>query len=218
MNGRTAIVLGATGLTGKQLVRLLLADKRFSSVKTFVRKPSGINDNKLAEHVIDFEKPAQWSDLVRGDVLFSALGTTLKVAGSKEAQYRVDHTYQYQFAKAASENGVPVYVLVSAAMASARARLFYPKMKGELERDIRELPFRNIHIMQPGMLAGDRQEYRAGEKIGIKVLKFLNGLGILKSQKPIDVAILAKAMINVSFSNDQPVNTYVLDEIFPLAD
>jgi uncharacterized protein YbjT (DUF2867 family) len=151
------------------------------------------------------------------DVLFSALGTTLKKAGSKEAQYQIDYQYQYDFAKAAAGNHVPVYVLVSSAMASVHSRIFYTRMKGELERDIRLLPFQYIHIMQPGMLEGNRKENRPGEKIGLALLKFINKLGIALQQKPVPASVVAKAMINVSFQKDNHVNVYALREVFSAA-
>ena len=213
----TALVIGATGLVGNELVHLLLADDRFGEVLVFARRTTGITHPKLHEFLIDFNDSKSWRHLVVGDVLFSALGTTLKKAGSKEAQYQIDYQYQYDFAKAAAGNHVPVYVLVSSAMASVHSRIFYTRMKGELERDIRLLPFQYIHIMQPGMLEGNRKEKRPGEKIGLALLKFINKLGIALQQKPVPASVVAKAMINVSFQKDNHVNVYALREVFSAA-
>ena len=149
MEKRTALVIGATGLVGSSLVHLLLSNEYFGSIKVFSRRSTGVQHPKLAEYIISFEQPSEWKHLVTGDVVFSSLGTTLKKAGSKEEQFKIDHTYQFQFAKAAADNGVPVYVLVSAAMASEHSMIFYSRMKGLLERDIKRLPFRFIHILQP---------------------------------------------------------------------
>jgi hypothetical protein len=93
-----ALVIGATGVTGRDLVNQLLEDTAFSEVHVFVRKPVGFQNPKLHAHVVDFNEPQQWADLVKGDVAFSCLGTTLKQAGSREKQYKVDVTYQLDFA------------------------------------------------------------------------------------------------------------------------
>jgi len=214
MDNRTAIIIGATGLVGTNLVQLLLQDDRFSIIKIFARRNIPFRNPKIRLSIIDFDKPEQWQQEVSGDVLFSALGTTLKQAGSKKAQYNIDHNYQYNFARAAAQNKVPVYVLVSSAMASEKSKIFYTRMKGELERDIKLLPFQYIHIIQPGMLVGNRQENRVGEKIGIAVLRFLNNLGIAKQQKPVDASIVARAMINLSFKRESRINVYSFLQVF----
>jgi uncharacterized protein YbjT (DUF2867 family) len=128
----------------------------------------------------------------------------------------VDYHYQYNFAKAAAANGVPVYVLVSSAMANPNAKLFYTRMKGQLEMAISVLPFQSIQILRPGILAGKRRENRTGEKIGTAFIRALNAIGLLKRQKPIPASTVAKAMINVSF---MPVGTrrYELLEVFTAA-
>ena len=215
---KTAIIIGATGLVGFNLVQKILEDERFSFVVVFVRRTTGIHHPKLIEHIINFNEPQKWRQLIRGDVLFSALGTTLKQAGSKQAQYKIDYTYQYNFAKAAAENGVPVYVLVSSAMANANSSFFYTRIKGALEDAVKKLLFRSVQILQPGMLTGLRKKKRIGEKIGIAVIKFLNNLGIAKKQKPIDAAIVAQAMINVSFREEEKIGVYSLLQVFEAAE
>lgn len=214
---RTAIVIGATGMVGRALLDQLLNNPHFSLVKVFVRRSTGLIHSRLREFIIDFNQPLNWKHEVQGDVLFSALGTTLKQAGSKEAQYKIDHTYQYQFALAASNNQVPVYVLVSSYGADPGSLIFYSRMKGELENDIKKLPFQHIHILQPGMLEGERKEKRTAEITGIRVLKFLNRLGIAKSQKPVHANIVARAMINASFKEEQKIQTWALGKVFQLA-
>ena len=216
MEQLTAIVAGATGMVGTQLVRQLIQDERFPVIKLFVRRASGVQHPKVREYIVDFDKPEEWRHLVTGDVLFSAMGTTLKQAGSKEAQFKIDYTYQYNIAEAAANNGAKVYVLISAVMASEKSRIFYSRMKGQLERAVKDLRFDHIHILQPGMLEGERREERKGEKIGISVLRFLNKFGIARKHKPINAAIVAEAMINVSFRREM-MNTYALLDLFELA-
>lgn len=215
---KTAIVIGATGLVGNELTRLLLKDSRIGQVKIFVRRKTGLSHSKLEEHVVDFNLPDEWKKLVTGDVLYSALGTTLKAAGSKEAQYTVDHAYQFNTAKAAAVNGVQKYVLVSAGGASANSKIFYSRMKGELERDIRKLPFETIHIIRPGMLKGHRANTRTGEIIGGAVLGLVSRLPSLKALQPIEGHEVAKAMINASFRHIVGIHSYSPGELFKLAE
>src|SRR6185437_13645082 len=160
-------------------------DTRFEKVKIFVRKGMNMQDNKLEEHIVNFDEINNWRKQVTGDVLYSAMGTTLRKAGSKEAQYKTDYTYQYQVAKTAAANNVREYVLVSAAGANPDSAIFYSKMKGALERDIQKLPFETIHIIRPGMLAGERQEVPTAEKIGIGVMNVISSIPGLGKLKPI---------------------------------
>ena len=127
---RTAILIGATGLVGSHLLDLLVKDERFGKVKVFTRKPTGKKSDKMEEHVIDFDKMNDWAPLLKGDILFSSLGTTIKKAGSQEAQYKIDFTYQYETAVHSARNGVSTCVLVSSAGASPSSKVFYSRMKG----------------------------------------------------------------------------------------
>lgn len=212
-----ALVIGATGATGKDLVQQLLNDKDFEKIDVFVRKPLDIQNEKLNTHVIDFEKPEEWKDLVKGDVAFSCLGTTLKDAGSKDAQRKVDFDYQYHFAKAARENDVDDYILVSAYGANPKSKIFYSKMKGELEEAVKKLHFSKITIFKPGMLERRNSE-RTGEVLGSRIIKFVNKLGLFESQKPLPTDILAKAMINSSKIKSNGYSSIKLGNIFCFAE
>ncbi|MEE4178690.1 MAG: NAD(P)H-binding protein [Bacteroides sp.] len=214
---KTALVIGATGLVGHQLVKQLMVDKDFDKVVLFSRRSTGLASPKLEEHLIDFDHPDQWQHLVKGDVLFSALGTTLSKAGSKKAQFKVDHGYQFQFAAAAARNAVPAYVLVSSAGASPRSKAFYMRMKGELERDVKGLLFSFIILIKPGPLQGNRQEKRLGENIGVAVIRFFNGLGLFKKYRPIGGDEVSRAMIRAYKQAKPGVSSFQLDELFALA-
>ncbi len=191
-----AIVLGATGATGQELVKLLLKDSYYSKVIIFVRKKPKIKHDKLSTYVIDFSRLKEYKDLIHGDVIFSALGTTLNQAGSKNKQYLVDFTYQYEFAKIGLENKIMHYSLVSSFGANVKSFFFYTKTKGDLEEAIKTLSFNNIYIFQPPFLIRQSNLIRPGEKRALKILKLLNQIGILNSQKPISVSDLAQKMIS----------------------
>ena len=163
-----ALIIGATGATGKDLLSQLLADDTYAEVHCFVRKPLALTHPKLHAHVVDFDTPEAWADLVRGDVAFSCLGTTLAVAGSKDAQWRVDYDYQYAFAQQCKANGVPSFVLVSAAGAKAQSKLFYNRMKGALEEAVKKLNFPRLLIFQPSVLIRSNSD-RAGENLSVKI-------------------------------------------------
>jgi len=201
-----ALVLGATGATGQELVKLLLKDSNFSKVSIFVRRTISIEHEKLTTHKIDFSRLNEYKILVAGDVLFSVLGTTKKDAGSKKKQYLVDYTYQYEFAKMASENGVNHYSLVSSVGANKKSLFFYPKIKGDLEEAVKGLKFNKIQIFQTPSLIRQPDLMRAAEKSGLKFLKRLNKIGILKSLQPLSVADLAIKMISEALLN-QPNRT-----------
>lgn len=189
-----ALLIGATGATGSDLLQLLLGDSKVERVAIFVRRDPQITHPKLEVHLIDFDKKEQWRHLVKGDILFSCLGTTLKDAGSKEAQWKVDHDYQYRFAEAARENGVGTLLLVSSMNASLKSPFFYARMKGELEEAVRKLGFPRLMIFRPPSLIRKGSD-RAMERVGVKLIGFLNRLGLLKSMRPIPTERLAQAML-----------------------
>lgn len=190
-------MIGATGATGSDLLQLLLDDAEVESVEIFVRRDPQIKHAKLKIHLTDFQKPEQWSHLVKGDILFSCLGTTLKDAGSKTAQWEVDYDYQYRFAKAARENGVGSLLLVSSMNASARSPFFYARMKGELEEAVQRLEFPRLMIFRPPSLVR-KGSNRKMERVGVRVIRFLNRLGLLRSMRPLSTDQLAKAMLRAA--------------------
>ena len=213
---KTAIIIGATGLTGSNLLQQLLKDDDFSTVKIFVRTATGFLHSKIQENIIDFNAIENIKDNISGDVLFSCLGTTIKQAGSRENQHMVDFTYQYAFAKHAADNGVNDYVLVSSASANAKSMFFYTKIKGELEQAVKKLPFSRIRILQPSILQGERKNKRAGEHVGVKIIDMLgNILPFLKKYRSITGEQLAKAMISIYKKQDSSkIKIYELDELF----
>lgn len=212
-----ALIIGATGATGKDLVQKLIQDQDFEEIHAFVRKLVTSTSDKVKFHVVDFDQPEEWNDLVQGDVAFSCLGTTLKDAGSKEAQRKVDFDYQLQFAKTAKENGVEDFVLVSAYGANPNSKIFYSRIKGELEEEVKKLHFNKITIFQPGMLDRKKTD-RIGEVLGARIIKFANKFGVLESQKPLPTDILAQALVNSSKIKSYGYSKIKLGSIFSFAE
>ena len=212
---KKALIIGATGATGSELTNQLLKDDTFSEIHVFVRTPPKTSHPKLTIHKVDFDNIDSLKENLVGDVLFSAMGTTLKVAGSKEAQYKIDVTYQYQVAEAAAQNGVPTLLLVSSIGANHKSFIFYPKIKGQLEEMVKELSFKNIYILRPPVLDRGSDKARATEKKSIAFIKKLNKYGILKSQRPMSTSFLASKIIALSKKEtSKKVNTFEAKAIF----
>lgn len=210
-----ALVIGATGATGKELVNLLLESSDYSEVSIFVRRPTGKSHSKLTEHVVDFSEVNSFRELITGDVLFSCIGTTLKDAGSKEKQWKIDYDIPAEFASAAKQNNVNSLVLVSSYGASAKSNVYYSMMKGKLEDYLQELHFPQYIIFRPGPLIRENTD-RLGEKISVKVIKFFNALGLFKNLKPITTAFLAQKLVKAPKALPSGNTTLELNRILEL--
>lgn len=208
-----ALVIGATGATGKDLVNILLQDSDYKEVVLFVRRYSGMKHPKLTEVLTDFDKLEEVSELINGDVLFSCLGTTLKVAGSKENQRHIDYEIPFKFAEIAKTNGISKAVLLSAYGASSTSKVFYSKIKGELEDQIANLAFDSYIVFRPGLLLR-KDTNRMGERLSASVLKFLNSLGIVRKFKPIPTSVLAEKLVKAPKILQSGKQIIELDDIF----
>jgi len=215
---KTAIVIGATGLVGSNVTSQLLDDVRYEKVKVFVRRSLNISNPKLEEHLISFDNIDVWKEYIAGDELYCALGTTIKKAGSKEVQYKVDFTFQYEIAEAAAQNGVKKYLLVSSAGANYTSSNFYLQMKGNLDDKIQHLNYEQIYIFRPSILVGDRSEKRLGEAIGIKLAGIIiKIIPALIKYRPIEASRVAEAMIYSANQNtSDKIKIYHPEEIFNL--
>ena len=207
-----ALIIGATGSTGKFLLDELIQDNDYTSVAIFVRRSTGRVHPKLTEYVIDFSQLDQYKEFITGDVLFSCLGTTLKAAGSKEKQWEIDFKIPARFAAIARENRVNSFVLVSSADASAKSMIFYSKMKGKLEVRIAELGFGQYIVFRPGMLLR-RDTDRPAEKVLVKALGFFNSIGLLKKYKPLPTEILAMKLAKSPKILSQGTSVITLEKI-----
>lgn len=189
---KKALVLGASGLVGSQLIRQLLESDQYDQVVSLARRDLDLKHPKLVQEILDFDHPDPGK--IVGDDLFCALGTTLRKAGSKEAQYRIDCTYPAEIGRIARQNGVNRYLLVSSLGADALSSNFYLRTKGDLEKKIEELDFECFVAARPSFLLGDRTEFRLAEKIGIWLAVALAPI-IPKKYRGIQAATVARALI-----------------------
>lgn len=214
---QTAIVLGATGLVGREIVATLEADASVERVVVLARRqPDRPVAAKTVVRIVDLRDVASFAGDLAGDVLYSALGTTLKAAGSKDAQYEVDHTFQYEVAKAAKAAGVGTYGLVSSLGANAGSLFFYNRIKGELERDVAALGFARTRIVRPSLLAGDRGEARTGEKVALAAFKVLEHVPGLTRSRPIHVRTVARALVALCGTETPGVRIVESKDLFAL--
>ncbi len=193
---RTALLAGASGLVGKQVLQQLLASDHYSKVTALVRKPLTVKHARLTEQIIDFESLAQ-QRLPKVDDAFCCLGTTIKVAGSKDAFRRVDYGYVLAFAASARQAGAEQFLLVSAMGANSKSGVFYSRVKGEVEAAVSQLGYASVSIIRPSMLTGDRGEHRLGERLVLAISGPISAL-IPARYRPISDVAVAKAMIDAA--------------------
>ena len=208
-----AIIIGSTGLVGKQIVTKLLKLNSITGVLVFARRSLEISDPKLKEEIVDFDKIHEWGHKVRGDILFSTIGTTLRAAHSKEAQFKVDYHYQLEVAKAASKNGVDSYVLISTVNANPKSSFFYLRMKGQLEEAVKELPFMSINIIRPGPLTGTRERVRLSEIFSTTILGIITKI-VKINIEPVDSERVADVAIVAGLKQERGINIIDPKEIF----
>ncbi|TBL80675.1 NAD-dependent epimerase/dehydratase family protein [Paenibacillus thalictri] len=219
---RTAIVAGATGLVGNELVRLLLQNSGYDRVIAIVRRPLDSASPRLTQLVTDWQRDkleSELKDLLRGAHLFCALGTTIKQAKTREQFRKVDLEYPLMLGEWAKKYGASCYLLVTAMGASSGSSIFYNRVKGEVEEALRKLQLPSLHIFRPSFLLGERNERRIGEIAAGYVLRALPFLfiGPLRRYKPIQAAAVARGMIRAAKQASRGVTVYNSDRIAELS-
>ena len=199
-SAKTALLFGATGLVGNELLHQLLNEQAYAKVIAPTRRPHHLKDSKLENPVINFQELEQYRDRWPCHDVYICLGTTIKKAGSKAAFRQVDFDYIVKAAVVAKAGGANQCLLVSSVGADPESMFFYTRVKGETEEAIIQLGFWATHIFQPGALVGRRSEFRLGEKIGIGVTNLLRNISpnILGDYNPTEVEVLAKKMIEAA--------------------
>lgn len=213
------VIAGATGLVGSELLKLMLDDPDVHEVVSLVRRPSAVVHTKLGEEKVDFDLLENHRTVITGDAVFCCLGTTIKKAGTRDNFKRVDFQYPLHLARIAKENGIPQYNLISSMGADSRSRIFYSRVKGEVEEAITQLKLPNFNIFRPSLLIGHRTEQRAGEKAAIWLSAVVNPLliGGLRKYRGIKAGDVAMAMLKYAKYTTEGVNILTSDKIFDIA-
>ena len=216
---RSALVLGATGLCGGHLVDLLLEHAGFDPVVTLTRRALTRHHPKLRAHVVDFADPTSLTEHLQVDVVFCCLGTTIKKAGSQAAFRAADLELPLALAREARAAGVRQLIVVSSIGANPRSRIFYSRVKGELEAALSGLGFPSLTLLRPSILLGRRAESRPGEAVGQAVLGPLAPLfvGPLRRYRPIAALDVARAMRTLALDPRAGMCVVESDEIWRLA-
>ncbi|TCP54626.1 uncharacterized protein YbjT (DUF2867 family) [Tumebacillus sp. BK434] len=212
---KSALLIGASGLVGGHVLTQLLSNDTYSNVTIFVRKPLPHSHAKLEQVVVDFDNLSAYSEHFNVNDLFCCLGTTIKVAKTKEAFRKVDYTYPLELARLAKEHGVDKFLIITAMGSNAKSSIFYNQVKGQVENDIRALDLPSLHIFRPSLLLGERKEFRLGEQFGAVVSIALKPL-IPAKYKPIHGRTVAAAMIEVAQTGQSGANIYESDRIAAL--
>lgn len=197
---KTAIILGATGLTGNSILQKLIEDNRYKSIKLFSRSKIEGLPNKVKQFIGDLLNLEQFKADFTADEVFCCIGTTAKKTPNKMAYKQIDHGIPLTAAKLSKENNIRTFLVISAVGANKNSSVFYNKTKGEMEDGILQQNILNTFVLRPSLIGGDRNEYRVLEKIGLIVFKIIQPLfiGKLQKYKIINAENIAQAMINLA--------------------
>jgi uncharacterized protein YbjT (DUF2867 family) len=220
-NGRTfnpvflssIALLGATGLVGRNCLEQLAADRAFDRIVVVARRRFGeATAPRVEGHLIDFDQLEAHADIFAVDQVICALGTTIKVAGSKARFRAVDYDIPLTAARMAMRKGARHFLLVSSIGADASSRFFYLRVKGELEDALRTLGFRSVTIVRPSVLLGDRGEFRFGEEVAKRFGSLVPG-----KWRPVQARDVAAALIRSAKEDVPGLHILESDEIAPFA-
>ena len=197
MGQKTAIILGATGLCGSILLHMLLNDKRYKKIKLFSRKTVGIKDEKLQEHLIDLLELSDYESDFLADEVFCCIGTTKAKTPDKGLYKKIDYGIPVSAAELCKKNKIRTFVVISALGANAESKVFYNKLKGEMENMVISKGIPKTHILQPSLIGGYRDERRPGELFAKNVFLILNYIliGPFRKYRSITPQTIAGCMV-----------------------
>lgn len=216
---RTALIAGASGLVGGHLLEQLLAEEAYGGVTALGRRPLARQHPKLAQRVVDFRRLAEIEDFPAADDVFCCLGSTIGKSGSREAFREVDYSYVVELARRSLGAGARQFLVVTSMGADPGAPLFYCRVKGEVERALRQLPFEALQILQPSVLLGARSVTRPGERLAGAAMSATGWLllGPLRKYRPIAGQAVARTMLRVALDAPAGIHVYESDQIERLA-
>jgi uncharacterized protein YbjT (DUF2867 family) len=219
MKGKTATIIGATGLIGSNLLEILMDDDEYNSIRLLVRRPVLSDDPKVSVTVLDFSDPISFKAGIEGsDAVFCAVGTTQKkVKGDKVAYRKVDYYIPVHAARLCEKTGCPHFLLVSSVGADSQSSNFYLKLKGEVEDDVTKLKIRSVSVFRPSILLGKRNEFRFGERISQSLASAFPFL-LPAKYKPISAFNVARAMVNAAAKDLPGVHVYQYEDITRLSE
>ena len=199
MKQKSAIVLGATGLTGRHLVDRLVADDRYGEVRLFSRRSLEHPSPKIREYIGDILQLEQFREDFTADVVFCCVGTTSSKTGDRNIYRAIDYGIPYHAALLAREKLIPSFLVISSIGANPKSRVFYTRTKGEMEEAVLALQIPHTCILRPSLILGDRKERRRTEEAGAVIMQSLRFLmiGNLRNYRPIEAATIASAMIHL---------------------
>lgn len=211
MGNKTALIIGATGLVGKELTNKLLSSDDYSKIRIISRNPTGLKDYRIEEILIDFAKLSEVKDKFDVEDVFCCIGTTMKKAGSEEKFIQVDYHYPIEVAENALVAGkLEKFLIVTAVGANPDSSIFYNQVKGNLERDLQQLELPGLYIFRPSLLLGERKEFRFWESVGKAFSAFLSFflIGSEKKVWAIQSEQVAVAMYQIAQTGDKGVYFY----------
>jgi uncharacterized protein YbjT (DUF2867 family) len=214
-----AVIAGASGLVGSELLSILLQSTQYDEVLILVRKELPVQHKKLVQLIVDFDNLDQHQQVINGHVIFCCLGSTKSKTPNLLIYRKIDHDYPVKLAQIAVKNNMPHFHLVSAIGANSKSGNFYTKMKGETENDVQAAGIRSLHIYQPSLLTGNRKEHRLAERIATSIMKVIDPLliGGLQKYRSIAAATVAIAMFKQSLNQEEGVFVHPSDHIKQLA-
>lgn len=208
-----ALILGATGQIGHNLVEILIMDKRFDKIELLSRRELDLREIKVTNHLVDFANITELPVYEKMDVLFISFGTTMKKAGSQAKQFEIDVDIPTLIMKLAKEKGIERCVLISALGVSSISPFFYSRMKAQLDENAKKIGFKQLILIKPSILETTRKEQRTTEKLSAAIGSVIGKTGLIDKYKPVESIDVAKCMVQSLLDLPDGIHEVTSDKI-----